>query len=230
VATPYQNLRGSLTARLPLPRRRVASRQEQFKRSVNVAAANPEGGLTADNVTALKEFATWLDGLSDQERQAFVDQVAATCHRLNLDLDWLLDGRARGDMQQVLQDTVLLHSLAVWRAQALKPFARLEAYRAAPHARAHREFAQQVFARLAKQQVITISPEMMLAPAAEWRKFVPAAIEQAATENLEAVIVVVKQVMAEEAKRKKRQARAERKSAPAVEPQIIPPGTAEVAA
>jgi hypothetical protein len=184
-----QKTRESLALRVPFLSAGTTQR-EKFKLALNDAISARGAALNTP-----QDFSTWLNSLSNKQLDELVRQVADACRRANVDLNWLLDNRAHGEMERALQDTVLLTALAMYRAHSLAPFARLEAYRQNPNARSNRKFGQQVFARLVDSQSMTIPANLMLAPEKERRTFAHAAIEQAAQENQDALIAIVRETM-----------------------------------
>jgi hypothetical protein len=191
LAPRTQKTRESLALRMPFVGAGRTQR-EKFKLALNDAAA--ARGATLNGATA-SDFSAWLDSLSNKQLDRLMRQVAAACRRADVNLNWLLDNRAQGEMQNALQDTVLLAALAMYRAHAVEPFARLEAYRQNPNARGNRKFGQQVFAKLVASQSITIPANLMLASEKERRAYANQMIEQAAQENQDAVIAVVRETM-----------------------------------
>lgn len=167
-----------------------ASQREKFKLALD-DAISARG--TALNLPS--DFSIWLHSLNNKQTDELLHQVAETCQRANVDLNWLLAARAQGEMARALQDTVLNAALAMYRAHALEPFARLESYRQNPNARGNQKFGQQVFAKLVDASSMTIPANLMLASEKERRTFAHAAIEQAAQENQDALIAIVRDVM-----------------------------------
>lgn len=167
-----------------------ASTREKFKLALD-DAISARG--TVLNIP--QDFSAWLRGLNNKQTDELLHQVAETCQRANVDLNWLLEARAQGEMARALQDTVLSAALAMYRAHTLEPFARLESYRQNPNGRGNQKFGQQVFARLVDSQSMTIPANLMLASEKERRTFAHAAIEQAAQENQDALIAIVRDVM-----------------------------------
>ncbi len=189
LAPRTQKTREQLALRLPfLPA--GTSQREKFKLALNDATAARGKALNAPH-----DFSAWLNGLNNRDLDTLMRQVAEACTRANVNLNWLLDNRAQGEMQNALQDTVLLAAFAMYRAHALEPFARLEAYRHNPNARGNRKFGQQVFAKLVDSSSVTIPANLMLASEKERRTFAHNAIEQAAQENQDALIDVVREVV-----------------------------------
>lgn len=191
LAPRTQKARESLALRLPFVGG-ANTQRETFRLALNDAVAARGATL---NETTSKDFSSWLDSLSNKQLDTLMRQVAETCRRADVDLNWLLDYRAQGEMQNALQDTVLLAALAMYRAQALEPFARLEAYRRNPNARGNRKFGQQVFAKLVAARGMTIPANLMLAPEKERREYASQMIEQAAQENQDEVVAVVRETM-----------------------------------
>lgn len=191
LAPRTQKTRESLALRLPFVGGADPQR-ETFRLALNDAAAARGATL---NETTSKDFSSWLDGLSNKQLDTLMRQVAETCRRAGVNLNWLLDNRAQGEMQYALQDTVLLAALAMYRAHTLEPFARLEAYRQNPNARGNRKFGQQVFGKLVAAQAVTIPANLMLAPEKERREYANQMIEQAAQENQDEVVGVVRETM-----------------------------------
>ncbi len=187
--------RSSLRSRIPFLQSNGEARQS-FKFALR-DALNARGSQTPESARTLQQFSAWLDKLSDKETTALQMQIADTCRRANVDLDWLLTGRAQGETHSTLQDTVLLAALTAWRARALEAFAQLEAYRRNPTARGNRKFGQQLFAKLVETRDIVIPASMMLAPEKERQQYAHQMIEQEAQENQDGVIAAVRAIKGE---------------------------------
>jgi hypothetical protein len=219
-----QRTRNTLGSRLPFLRGSTNKRRE-FKAAVQDAVVARGAALGAERTASLQEFSAWLNALSDKELKELSQQVNDACRRAEVNPDWLFEGRAHGEMERSLQDTLLLSSLAMWRARSLEPFARLEAYRQNPHARGNREFGQQVFARLVETQNIALPASLVLAPEKERSEFADEAIEKASQENQDAVIAIVREVIAEPGNGKKpAPASVPQPTTPTTEPQALSPG------
>jgi hypothetical protein len=189
LAPRTQKTRTALAARLPfLPRGN--ERRERFKSALNAALV-----ARGETLHAPRAFAGWLDSLNKRELDALDGQVADICKRAHMDLNWLLDYQARGEMEHAVQDTALLAALTVYRAQALEPFARLRSYRQNPDARANRKFGQELFARLVDSGNVTAPANLVLAPEQERRTYAHAAIERAAQQDPDALIAMVRDTM-----------------------------------
>lgn len=147
-----------LARHIPFIHRANTAQRGQFKQIMMDAALARGAAVGTESSADLKEFAGWLDSLNDKALSNLYKQANAQARQLNLDINWLLDGRAQGKVRQALTDTLLLYTLSIWRARAASPFARLEEYLANPDARGNRQFAQQVYAKLVAKNDAPLSP------------------------------------------------------------------------
>lgn len=189
LAPRNQKTRESLATRMPF-RSLGNSQRSQFRIALNDAVAARGAALSVPG-----GFAAWLNNLNDKELDQLRSQVQDACLNAKIDLDWLLDNRAQGEMLRALQDTVVLAAVTMYHAQQLEPFARLEAYRQNPDGRGNQKFGQQVFAKLVDTNNVTIPPNLMLAPEKERRTFAHETIEQAAQDDQDGLIAIVREIM-----------------------------------
>lgn len=187
LAPRNQKTRESLALRLPfIPTGN--SLREQFRLALNDAVAARGAALHVPG-----GFSAWLNNLNNKQQDQLLHQVEDACTNAKIDLEWLLENRAQGEMQRALQDTVVLAALTMYHAQALEPFARLEAYRQNPNARGNQKFGQQLFAKLVDTNNVTIPPNLMLATEQERRTFAHETIEQAAQDNQDGLVALVRE-------------------------------------
>lgn len=223
--TGERALRTRQALALGLPFQKSKTSGEPFNDLLARAAGAPEM-LTRAIGPDLAEMQSWFNGLTDQERKHFEKQVFDACEAAGADADWFRQAQAKGEMENALHETVLLHALAIWRARAMEPFALYKAYRAKPNARGNRALAQRVFAQLAETRTIAIPPNMLLGTDQERAAYVRQAIEQAAQENPDVVMAIFKQVSDEQKKPKNiKTAQTETQDT-----QTVPSGLVEVSA
>lgn len=215
-------VRPGILSRLPFVKRAPSISSERVRPIVLDAAhaANEMGGATS--VAELGNFTNWLEGLSSKDLNTFAQALNRSLRQNKVNLNWINDTSAGGTTQHVLQEVILLNALGVWRAHTLAPLAQLETYLANPNARGNRVFAQKVFAKIAVSEPTILSPEMMLASEKERSKYVHAAIAQAARDNQDRVVGIVRDVMNESVVKRKMPAPA---SPPPAEPKALPPAT-----
>jgi len=180
-----------------VPFRRKPASPESIRAMLNdaVRARTEVGG--ADVQMQLKDLTTWLNGLSKKDLDTFARQLDAAARKSNVNTAWATEVTASSTVLRDLQAVLLFHALGIWRARSLAPLVRLEQYRANPYARSNRQFAQQVFARLAESDATPISPSMMLASEKERSRYVHQVIESAWQANPDQVISIVQEVTGE---------------------------------
>jgi hypothetical protein len=168
--------------------------REKFKLALG-DAITARGAASGESGGTLTNFSAWLNGLPDKELDKVVSEVDDDCRHAQIELDWLLDGRAKGEMRTALQDTVLLSAMTVWRGRTVEPFVRLEDYLAKPNARHNRKFGQDVFARLVNAGRIVIPAELLVGAENERHKFAFESISNLAQQDQDAVIAVVRETL-----------------------------------
>lgn len=182
-----QRTRQSLALRTPfMPTSN--SLREQFRLALNNAVAARGAALNVPN-----DFSSWLNNLDNKQVDELIHQVEDACGNGKVELEWLLENRAQGDMLRALQDTVVLAAVTQYHARELEPFARLEAYRKNPDARGNQKFGQQVFAKLVSTHNVTIPPNLMLADEKERRAYAHDTIEQSAQNDQDDLINIVRE-------------------------------------
>jgi hypothetical protein len=151
------------------------------------------------------DFVSWLTSLSDKEIEALNKKLASFGNYLNFELDWLLSSELENDPQirQALSEVVLFHSLALWKASQvqddIEAFVILRDWQKNPLKRGHETLNQQLFAELVKQGLAsTPPPELFLATEKERQAFIIDNIEQAISNDKQAVSALLKELKASE--------------------------------
>lgn len=210
----YDGLRGRLkfrtdTRELSNAFRQWATEASASKRAeqVGAAAASSDG------------FARWLSSLSDDEQDAFTRQVARFCASVGFDLGWLssADVAREPELKKAVEDTVLLYSLAVWRARRVegevRSFLAYQAWVAKP--KRHRAFGQKLHRALVERKLITVPAELYLASEEDRAKQAFEAITALAESNRDAFNEVLRNLEAQPAAQPEAAPAAQAKAAPA---------------
>ena len=171
---------------------------KQFKQWVSDAAPAKRSELYSTLPASAEGFAIWLSGLSEKDLESFTRRVAQFCASLNFDLAWLTDAQVsrEPELKQAVEDTVLLYSLAAWRAnnvqQDVTSFLAYQAWSANPNR--HKAFGQELYQVLIQRGLVTVSPELYLAPEQERQEQATAAIRKVADEHPAAFRAALHQV------------------------------------
>lgn len=190
----YQGLRGRFKFRNDT--RELA---KQFKQWVSQAAPAKRVELYNNLPSSAEGFAIWLSGLSTKELEQFTQKVARFCASLNFDLAWLTDAKVshEPELKQAVEDSVLLYSLAAWRAnnvqQDVTAFLAYQEWLANP--KRHKRFGQALHQALIQRGLVTIPAELYLAPESERLAQATTAIRQVADENAAAFRAVLRQLI-----------------------------------
>ena len=159
----------------------------------------------AENITDNEGLKDWFDSLSQDGVTALTGQLSSFCSDLNLELSWLIEGQLDGDpdLKQAAENIVVGYCAACRKAYQvqddLSALVTFEAYKRAPTSRKHREFVQQLYAKLAEDELISVPPvsEVFLAPQKQRLKQAAAAIQEATEKDRPAFNAVLKAVVAE---------------------------------
>jgi hypothetical protein len=160
---------------------------KQFKQWVSEAVPAKRTELYNTLPASAEGFAIWLSALSDKELEQFTQRVARFCASLNFDLAWLTDVKVsrEPELKQAVEDSVLLYSLAAWRAnnvqQDVTSFLAYQAWVANPNR--HKTFGQELHQVLIERGLVTVPPELYLAPEQERLEQAATAIRQVADEH-----------------------------------------------
>ncbi len=189
----YQGLRGRFKFRSD-----THELAKQFKQWVSEAALSKRVELYGSLPASAEGFAIWLSGLSDKDLAQFTQRVARFCASLNFDIAWLTDAQVNREpeLKQAVEDTVLLYSLATWRANSVqRDVTSFLAYRAwLANPKQHKAFGQQLHGVLIQRGLVTVPPELYLAPEKERLAQAATAIRQIADENPTAFYAALRQV------------------------------------
>lgn len=177
----------------------VPAKKTQFYKSLSEEAA---------------EFSAWLETLSDQELNAFVQKVDSFCNRLDFELNWLVDPKLNNGLKQPLEETVILYSLTTWKAREAQALARYVAWQSAPDKKQNRDFAKQLYAKLMDRGLVSPSPNVLLASEKDRQAHMNQAIRETADTKHKEFVTIVQELAAEMATGKEKRA-AQAQSAPA---------------
>ncbi|MDE3091922.1 MAG: hypothetical protein KGJ80_21325, partial [Chloroflexota bacterium] len=178
----YQGLRGQFKLR-----RDTRDLSKQFKQWVAEAALPKRAELYGSLPTSAEGFGIWLSGLSDKELEQFTQRVAQFCASLNFDLAWLTEAQVsrEPELRQAVEDTVLLYSLAAWRAnnvqQEVTTFLAYQEWLANPNQ--HKTFGQELHQALIQRGLVTVPPDLYLASEQERVEQAAIAIRKVADEH-----------------------------------------------
>jgi hypothetical protein len=190
----YQGVRGRLKFRND-----TRDLAKQFKQWVSETAPASRTELYDTLPGSAEGFALWVSKLSDKDLKRFTQKVARFCASLNFNLAWLTDAQVshEPELKKAVEDAVLLYGLTLWRAnnvqQDVKGFLAYRAWLAKP--KRHKAFGQQLYATLAQQGAVSVSPELYLAPEKERLAQAATAIRKVADENHAAFQVALRQVV-----------------------------------
>lgn len=173
------------------------------------------------------EFAAWVDGLSDAELNKFVADLSTICRTQDFELTWLVDPKTPDNLKRAVEDAVILHGLAAWKARDIQPLLAYKAWQAAPNKPENRAFAQKLYNKLAEAGLVTTPSNLVLATDKERQEHVAQTIDTAATEK-EATFLALVQEVVNELEIEKNEVKAPETAASAVDPST--PKAAEIAA
>jgi hypothetical protein len=191
----YQGLRGQFKLRSD-----SGNLSKQFKQWVAESALAKRDELYGTLPASADGFAIWLNEVKDQELEQFTRGVAQFCASLNFDIAWLTDPEVGRDpaLKRAVEDAVLLYSLATWRSgnvrQEVQSFLAYREWLANPNR--HKEYGQRLHQVLVQQGLVTLPPELYLAPEQERLERAASAIRKIADENPTAFNTALHQVIA----------------------------------
>ena len=160
---------------------------KQFKQWVSEASLSKRVDLFYSMPASSDGFAVWLGGLGDKDLVRFTHKIARFCASLNFDIAWLTDPQVarEPELKKTVEDTVLLYSLAVWRAnnvqQEVNSFLAYRAWNTDPNR--HKAFGQMLHQILIQRGLVTVPVELYLAPEKERLAHATIAIRKVAEEN-----------------------------------------------
>jgi hypothetical protein len=171
---------------------------KQFQQWVADAALPKRTELSNRLPAQMEDFAAWLSGLSAQELEQFTAQVARYCDSINFDVAWLTDATVarEPELKQAVEESILLHSLGAWRAGNVQSRAQVAlTYQAwLTHPERHQKFGQELHKILIERGLVTVPPELYLAPEKERLAQAATAIRHVAAENPDAFRLVLRQL------------------------------------
>lgn len=178
-----------------MPRRIQASQQLRAW----VVAHAPER-VEALPPAAASELVGWVRGLSLGELRAWEQATRSFCAEAGMHLAWLWGRELQDDpdLHAEMSTMVLLYSLSYSRARravsTVAAVKELQAWRANPKRKHQRRFGDRLHAALVRRGLITIAPELYLAPEKRRRSEAIAAIKQLDAEQhmaLRATVVLL---------------------------------------
>ena len=173
------------------------------------------------------EFAAWIDSLSDEALNKFVADLSNVCQTQHFELAWLLDPKTPDNLKQAVEEAVILHGLAAWKAHNIQPLLAYKSWQAAPNKPENRAFAQKLYNKLAEAGLVTTPADLVLATDKERQAHVATTIDTAATEK-EATFLALVQEVVSELETEKKEAKARTSGTPVEETST--PKAAEIAA
>lgn len=174
------------------------------------------------------EFSAWIEGMSDEELNEFVSDLSDVCQAHNFELAWLVDPKTPDKLKHAVEDAVILHGLAAWKARDIKPLLAFKAWQAAPNKPENREFAKKLYNKLAEAGLVSTPSDLVLATDKQRQEHVVATIETAATENETTFLALVQEVVSELEAEAKEDKTSQPDDAPAAD--MSTPKAAEIAA
>lgn len=163
---------------------------------ISVVETVPEVGNGSDT------FRAWLEGLAVADLRTFRNELAAFCHTLEIETDWLHSTTLsdRPELRRSLEETVGLFALAYANgASQQATIARTRTFQrwmAAPNRINNRGFGNKLYAALVTEGLIAPPAELLLAPERERRAFANQAIRETAAREPEAFDAVLASVLA----------------------------------
>lgn len=155
---------------------------------LQTAAQSNEGWLPEG---AAADLSAWASTRGEGELRRWERATRAFCAEAGLELRWLWDSDLAHDhdLFESLAEVVLLYTLSYSRAhRATLPAAAVKAlrsWRASPNSGRGRRFGEQLHAALVRRNLVTVSPELYLAPERRRRAEATAAIRRLDTERHE---------------------------------------------
>jgi hypothetical protein len=171
----YQGIRGRFKFRNDT--RELAG---QFKRWVADTPTSRRTEQIGALPASVEGFSRWLGTLSDKDLEQFTQRVAHFCAGLKFDLAWLNSPEVsrEPELKKAVEDTVLLYSLATWRAHTVeadvKAFLAYQAWLANPGR--HKKFGQQLHRALVQRGLLVVPADLYLASDKERQEQARAAI------------------------------------------------------
>ena len=169
----------------------------QFKQWVDQAELSKQTKFYKELPSDAAEFTAWLEDLSEDKLTEFVEELSAFCRAQGFKLAWLMDPNTPDNMKGAVEDAVLLHSLAAWRARDIQPLLAYKAWQAAPNKPENQAFGQRLYGKLVEAGLATAPADLMLASAKERQAYVAQAINAAAAEHQDTFLALVKEVSSE---------------------------------
>ncbi len=163
---------------------------QQFTQWLNEQAEKPA-----------QQLAERLAVLPNEQQVIFTTQVADFCSTLNFELEWLIDQKLERDphLQAELTQVVIDYAQVQWRAMILQPdlytFITVELWLQEPTSTAHREMARQLFNELSDRELVSVSPNMLLASDEERVDYSVQMVRQVAKEDHQAFQSAVREVL-----------------------------------
>ncbi|MCB0170986.1 MAG: hypothetical protein KDJ97_10585 [Anaerolineae bacterium] len=185
----------------------------QFKQWLSQSDLSKRSQLYKKLPADAAEFATWVDGLSDEDLNKFVNDLSSVCRAQNFELAWLVDPKTPDNLKQAVEDAVILHGLAAWKARDIQPLLAFKAWQAAPNKPENRAFAQKLYNKLAEAGLVTTPSDLVLATEQERQEHVAEAIDKAAAEK-EATFLALVQEVVNELETEKKETKAPEAEAP----------------
>ena len=170
---------------------------EQFKQWLHQSDVAKRSALYKRLPEDAAEFAAWIDTLSDEELNDFVSDLSSVCHTHGFELDWLVDPQTPDNLKRAIEDAVILHGLAAWKARDIQPLLAYKAWQAAPNKAENRAFAQKLYGKLAEAGLVAPPSHLILATDKERQEHVAATINKAAAEKETTFMALVQETVNE---------------------------------
>jgi len=194
-----------ITSRFQGVRERISRVRERISSKKQAELAKQFQAWAAVHLTGEEGLTDWIANLSEDGAQALTEQLATFCSDLNFELSWLIKGDldADPDLKLVGENMVAAYSSACLKAALaqddLTAFKTFQTFEKAPTNTKHREFAQELYAKLVEKELVSppSTSEIFLASEKQRLQQAAEAIRQAAEKDREAFNHVLKVVVAE---------------------------------
>ncbi len=152
-------------------------------------------GFSGAQADMLAGFKAWITAISDAEADVITVELAAFCAKQGVELRWVLDDNGKGDMQAALSALVLFYGMAVRERDAARPAAALRAWQDAPLSKHNRAFGSRLYVLLVGANLVSIPPNMLMAPEKERLAHMVESIQAAIAKDRNALLPFAAQAL-----------------------------------
>ena len=148
-------------------------------------------------------FSDWLAGLRSEEIELFSQRISDVVSGWNIQIDWLVGEQLQRvpALRQAVEESVLLHCLAHWRASQaqsdIRTFVTFQAWQQDPHAGRQKELNQKLYSRLVEKGLLEApAPDLLLASEDRRHDYVVQALRQASQADVTAFSSTLQEIAA----------------------------------